>query len=92
MIRGKIATVFHGIDVSHRDVLCPHYTPEYQQLFERGDLIVTHQQPLGRTFKKYGVPAAENRGLAHGDRYDALYAPPVEIASRTAGDYLCRPG
>lgn len=39
VIRGKIATVFHGIDISHREVLA-RYTPEYQKLFERGDLML----------------------------------------------------
>jgi colanic acid/amylovoran biosynthesis glycosyltransferase len=39
VLKGKIATVFHGIDISHRDVLT-HYTPEYQQLFQRGDLML----------------------------------------------------
>lgn len=39
VIRGKIATIFHGIDISSREVL-NHYTPEYQQLFRRGDLML----------------------------------------------------
>lgn len=30
VIRGKIATIFHGIDISSREVL-NHYTPEYRQ-------------------------------------------------------------
>nr|VUD24623.1 glycosyl transferase family protein [Salmonella sp. NCTC 7297] len=34
VLRGKIATIFHGIDISSREVLS-HYTPEYQQLFRR---------------------------------------------------------
>ena len=39
VIRGKIATIFHGIDISSREVL-NHYTPEYQQLFRRGELML----------------------------------------------------
>ena len=35
VIRGKIATIFHGIDISSREVL-NHYTPEYQQLQKMG--------------------------------------------------------
>ena len=35
----KLATIFHGIDISSREVL-NHYTPEYQQLFRRGDLML----------------------------------------------------
>lgn len=39
VLKGKIATVFHGIDISSRDVLS-HYTSEYQQLFRRGDVML----------------------------------------------------
>ena len=55
MIRGKIATVFHGIDVSHRDVLA-HYTPEYQQLFERGDLMLPISNLWAGRLKNMGCP------------------------------------
>ncbi len=55
VIRGKIATVFHGIDVSHRDVLA-HYTPEYQQLFRRGDLMLPISDLWAGRLKNMGCP------------------------------------
>lgn len=39
VLRGKVATVFHGVDVSHRTVLA-HYLPEYRRLFARGDIML----------------------------------------------------
>lgn len=55
MIRGKIATVFHGVDVSHRDVLA-RYTPEYQQLFQRGDLMLPISNLWAGRLKNMGCP------------------------------------
>lgn len=37
------------------------------------------------------MPAAKNCRLAYGNRYDTLYATPVEIANCTAGNNLCCP-
>ena len=56
MLQGKIATVFHGIDVSHRDVL-NHYTPEYQQLFRRGDLMLPISKLWASRLMAMGCPA-----------------------------------
>ena len=56
MLRGKIATVFHGIDVSHRDVL-NHYVPEYQQLFRRGDLMLPISELWASRLLAMGCPA-----------------------------------
>nr|WP_318381074.1 colanic acid biosynthesis glycosyltransferase WcaL [uncultured Enterobacter sp.] len=55
VISGKIATVFHGIDVSHREVL-NHYTPEYQQLFRRGDLMLPISDLWAGRLKNMGCP------------------------------------
>ncbi|MGM6900795.1 colanic acid biosynthesis glycosyltransferase WcaL [Escherichia coli] len=55
VIRGKIATIFHGIDISSRDVL-NHYTPEYQQLFRRGDLMLPISDPWAGRLQKMGCP------------------------------------
>ena len=55
MIRGKIATVFHGVDVSHRGVLA-RYTPEYQQLFQRGDLMLPISNLWAGRLKNMGCP------------------------------------
>lgn len=55
MLEGKIATVFHGIDVSHRGVL-NHYTPEYQQLFRRGDLMLPISELWASRLLEMGCP------------------------------------
>lgn len=55
MIRGKIATVFHGIDVSHRDILA-RYTPEYQKLFQRGDLMLPISNLWAGRLRNMGCP------------------------------------
>lgn len=70
VIRGKIATIFHGIDISSREVL-NHYTPEYQQLFRRGDLMLPISDLWAGRLQN-GLPEGKNRRIAHGRRYDAL--------------------
>ncbi|HAL3279461.1 TPA: colanic acid biosynthesis glycosyltransferase WcaL [Escherichia coli] len=55
VIRGKIATIFHGIDISSRDVL-NHYTPEYQQLFRCGDLMLPISDLWAGRLQKMGCP------------------------------------
>lgn len=56
VIEGKIATVFHGIDISSREVLS-HYTPEYQQLFRRGDMMLPISDLWAERLKNMGCPA-----------------------------------
>ncbi len=56
LLRGKIATVFHGVDVSHREIL-NHYTPEYQQLFNRGDLMLPISDLWASRLQQMGCPA-----------------------------------
>ena len=56
VLNGKIATVFHGIDVSSRAVLS-HYTPEYQQLFRRGDLMLPISELWAGRLMNMGCPA-----------------------------------
>ncbi|EID2748152.1 colanic acid biosynthesis glycosyltransferase WcaL [Escherichia coli] len=55
VIRGKITTIFHGIDISSREVL-NHYTPEYQQLFRRGDLMLPISDLWAGRLQKMGCP------------------------------------
>ncbi|HBC5620904.1 TPA: colanic acid biosynthesis glycosyltransferase WcaL [Escherichia coli] len=55
VIRSKIATIFHGIDISSREVL-NHYTPEYQQLFRRGDLMLPISNLWAGRLQKMGCP------------------------------------
>jgi colanic acid/amylovoran biosynthesis glycosyltransferase len=56
VLKGKIATVFHGIDISSRDVLS-HYTPEYQQLFRRGDVMLPISELWAGRLQTMGCPA-----------------------------------
>lgn len=70
VIHGKIATIFHGIDISSREVL-NHYTPEYQQLFRRGDLMLPISDLWAGRLQKWAA-RGKNRRIAHGRRYDAL--------------------
>ena len=56
LLKGKIATVFHGIDISGRDALA-HYTPEYQKLFVRGDLMLPISDLWAGRLQKMGCPA-----------------------------------
>lgn len=55
VIRGKIATVFHGIDISSREVL-NHYAGEYQQLFRRGDMMLPISQLWAERLRAMGCP------------------------------------
>lgn len=55
VIEGKIATVFHGIDISSREVL-NHYTPEYQRLFQRGDMMLPISELWAGRLKTMGCP------------------------------------
>lgn len=55
MLEGKIATIFHGIDISSREVL-NHYTPEYQQLFRRGDMMLPISELWASRLKNMGCP------------------------------------
>lgn len=54
-IKGKIATIFHGIDISSREVL-NHYMAEYQQLFQRGDLMLPISDLWASRLKSMGCP------------------------------------
>lgn len=56
VISGKIATVFHGIDISHREVLA-RYTPEYQRLFRRGDVMLPISNLWAERLNAMGCPA-----------------------------------
>lgn len=78
VLRGKIATIFHGIDISSREVLS-HYTPEYQQLFRRGDLMLPISDLWAGRLKSMGCPPEDCR-FAHGRRHDAFYPSSGESA------------
>ncbi|EFO1592820.1 colanic acid biosynthesis glycosyltransferase WcaL [Escherichia marmotae] len=87
VIRGKIATIFHGIDISSREVL-NHYTPEYQQLFRRGDLMLPISDLWAGRLQKMGCPrekiAVSRMGVdmtRFSPRPVKAHATPLEIIS-----------
>ncbi len=85
VLRGKIATIFHGIDISSREVLS-HYTPEYQQLFRRGDHDAAHQRTVGRSrLKSMGCPP-EYRSRAWASTLTRFTAHRRWLAEDAAGD------
>lgn len=55
VIKGKIATIFHGIDISSREVLA-RYTPQYQQLFRTGDAMLPISELWGERLRGMGCP------------------------------------
>ncbi len=55
VINGKIATVFHGIDISSHGVLA-RYTPEYQALFRRGDMMLPISELWAERLQQMGCP------------------------------------
>ncbi|MEA1065407.1 colanic acid biosynthesis glycosyltransferase WcaL [Erwinia sp. HR93] len=55
VLEGKIATVFHGIDISHRDIL-QHYKPEYRALFQRGDVMLPISNLWAEKLREMGCP------------------------------------
>ncbi|SUI27951.1 colanic acid biosynthesis glycosyltransferase WcaL [Salmonella enterica subsp. enterica serovar Derby] len=85
VLRGKIATIFHGIDISSREVLS-HYTPEYQQLFRRGDLMLPISELWAGRLKSMGCPPEKIAVSRMGRRHDAFYPSFGESARDAAGD------
>ena len=71
MIDGKIATIFHGIDISSREVL-NHYTPEYQQLFQRGDMMLPISDLWAGRLKRWVARARKSPSRGWGG-FGAVY-------------------
>ena len=67
VIRGKIATIFHGIDISSQPL---HSRISATVSPWRPD--ATDQRSLGRKAAKNGLPEGKNRRIAHGRGHDAL--------------------
>ncbi|EKR7174011.1 TPA: colanic acid biosynthesis glycosyltransferase WcaL [Escherichia coli] len=78
VIRGKIATVFHGVDVSHREVLA-HYTPEYQQLFNRGDLMLPISALWASRLQSMGCPEGKIAVSRMGVDMDKFSRRPLKV-------------
>ena len=72
VIDGKIATIFHGIDISSREVL-NHYYAGVSAAVPARRHDAAHQRPVGRTPQKMGCPGEKNHRLADGGGFGALY-------------------
>ncbi|RKQ40745.1 colanic acid biosynthesis glycosyltransferase WcaL [Enterobacter sp. R1(2018)] len=82
LLQGKIATVFHGIDISGREALA-HYTPEYQQLFVRGDLMLPISNLWAGRLEKMGCPPAKIAVSRMGVDMDRFSLRPVKAPAGT---------
>jgi colanic acid/amylovoran biosynthesis glycosyltransferase len=82
LLKGKIATVFHGIDISGREALA-HYTPEYQKLFTRGDLMLPISNLWAGRLEKMGCPPAKIAVSRMGVDMDRFSLRPVKAPAET---------
>ena len=82
LLKGKIATVFHGIDISGREALA-HYTPEYQKLFTRGDLMLPISNLWASRLEKMGCPTHKIAVSRMGVDMDRFSVRPVKAPART---------
>lgn len=82
LLKGKIATVFHGIDISGREALA-HYTPEYQKLFTRGDLMLPISNLWAGRLEKMGCPPAKIAVSRMGVDMDRFSLRPVKAPAKT---------
>lgn len=82
LLKGKIATVFHGIDISGREALA-HYTPEYQKLFTRGDLMLPISNLWASRLEKMGCPAHKIAVSRMGVDMERFSVRPVKAAAKT---------
>jgi colanic acid/amylovoran biosynthesis glycosyltransferase len=82
VIQGKIATVFHGIDISSREVL-NHYTPEYQQLFRRGDLMLPISDLWSHRLQTMGCPVKKIAVSRMGVDMDRFALRPLKTPGET---------
>ena len=81
VIEGKIATVFHGIDISSREVL-NHYTPEYQQLFKRGDMMLPISDLWAGRLKTMGCPTEKITVSRMGVDMERFTQRPVKVPGK----------
>lgn len=82
VLQGKIATVFHGIDISGRQAL-EHYTPEYQKLFTRGDLMLPISNLWAGRLANMGCPSAKIAVSRMGVDMDRFSQRPVKAPAST---------
>ena len=81
VIEGKIATVFHGIDISSHEVL-NHYTPEYQQLFKRGDMMLPISELWAGRLLTMGCPTEKIAVSRMGVDMDRFTQRPVKVPGK----------
>lgn len=81
VIDGKIATIFHGIDISSREVL-NHYTPEYQQLFRRGDMMLPISNLWAGRLKTMGCPSEKITVSRMGVDMERFTQRPVKVPGK----------
>lgn len=82
LLKGKIATVFHGIDISGREALA-RYTPEYQKLFSRGDMMLPISDLWAGRLKEMGCPPAKIAVSRMGVDMERFSLRPVKAPART---------
>lgn len=82
VIKGKIATIFHGIDISSRDVL-RRYTPQYQQLFRTGDVMLPISELWGERLRGLGCPPEKVNVSRMGVDMQRFSRRPRKIAGET---------
>jgi colanic acid/amylovoran biosynthesis glycosyltransferase len=78
VIDGKIATIFHGIDISSRSAEPLH--PGVSATFPPGRHDAADQRAVGRAPEKYGMPGREDHRFAHGRGYGSLHPAPGQGA------------
>ena len=81
VIDGKIATIFHGIDISSHDVL-NHYTGEYQQLFRRGDIMLPISDLWAGRLKNMGCPPDKIAVSRMGVNMERFTQRPVKVPGK----------
>ncbi|ADO47906.1 colanic acid biosynthesis glycosyltransferase WcaL [[Enterobacter] lignolyticus] len=81
-VRGKLATVFHGIDISSRDVL-RRYTAEYQQLFRRGDMMLPISDLWAARLRAMGCPESKVAVSRMGVNMDNFAQRPLRAPGET---------
>lgn len=81
VIEGKIATIFHGIDISSHDVL-NHYTAEYQALFRRGDLMLPISELWAGRLKQMGCPGEKITVSRMGVDMDRFTLRPIKVPGK----------
>ena len=71
LLQGKFATFFHGLDVSHRDVLLKNMT-NYQRLFQHSGMLLPVSKYFAAQLIQFGAPETKIRVLPMGVETDHI--------------------